>query len=222
MPIQQAPQPANQPKGRRLRRRHRWLDFSASIQNLQDSFRPEDLVEHLLPGEEPLLEIQLAWYRDILGRVIIDHFAWYLLLTGIITFITAVVTSSQNYHWGIAIIPLGISFTFFLMALHQRIIYLQYRVLRTNVRFIISIPQPNGFPLVDNIELKGLPQVVDQNWSRNPAWRFFQFFTGARDVYLSLAAYRFVEGTARVGDALVIPDVMPDDVFDLKRLVFGL
>ncbi|MBK7897570.1 MAG: hypothetical protein IPJ90_22355 [Anaerolineaceae bacterium] len=75
---------------------------------------------------------------------------------------------------------------------------------------------------MDNIELKGLPQVVDTNWSRNPIWRVFQFFTGARDLYLSLAAYRFVEGTARVGDALIIPDVMPDQVFALKRLIFSV
>jgi hypothetical protein len=41
-------------------------------------------------------------------------------------------------------------------------------------------------------------------------------------LYISLAAYRFIEGTARVGDSLIIPDVMPIDVFELKRLVFSI
>ena len=91
---------------------------------------------------------------------------------------------------------------------------------KTNARLIISIPQHDSFPLVDNIELKGLPTVLDTNWSKSAVWRIFQFFTGARDLYISLSAYKFVEGTARVGDALVIPDVMPRDVFELKRLVF--
>jgi hypothetical protein len=39
-------------------------------------------------------------------------------------------------------------------------------------------------------------------------------------LYISLVPYRFVEGRARVGDSLVIPDVMPNDVVELKRLVF--
>jgi hypothetical protein len=53
-------------------------------------------------------------------------------------------------------------------------------------------------------------------------WRIFQAFTGARDVYLSLAGYQFVEGTARVRDALVMPDIMPEDVHQLKKLVFTI
>jgi len=202
-------------------RRRRW-NFSSSVQHIQDSFRPEELVERLLPGEEPLLEVHLAWYRDFLGQIVIDHFGWFLLLAAIVTFITAVVTSSQNYHWGIAFIPIFFFLSIFFLAFHQRIIYSQYRLLKTNARFIISIPQPGGFPLVDNVELKGLPQVVDPNWSRNPLWRVFQFFTGARDVYISLVAIQFVDGSAKVGGALIIPDLMPDDVFELKRLVFDM
>ena len=198
----------------------RYWDFSASVVNIQDSFKPSDLEDRLLPGEELQLEIHLAWYRDILGRWIIDRFSWFLLLTAVIIFITAVITSTQNYHWGIAFIPILFFLSLFLLAMHQRIIYLQYRLQKTNARFIISIPQPDGFPLADNIELKGLPQVVDPNWSKSFIWRIFQFFTGARDVYISLVAYQFVEGTAKVGGALIIPDVMPDDIFELKRFVF--
>ena len=39
-------------------------------------------------------------------------------------------------------------------------------------------------------------------------------------MYISLSAYKFVEGTARVGDALIIPDVMPDEFFEFKRQIF--
>ena len=148
----------------------RYWDFSASVINIQDSFKPSDLEDRLLPGEELQLEIHLAWYRDILGRWIIDRFGWFLLLAAVIIFITAVITSTQNYHWGIAFIPAFLFLSLFLLAMHQRIIYLQYRLQKTNARFIISIPQPNGFPLADNIELKGLPQVVDPNWSKSFIW----------------------------------------------------
>ncbi len=200
----------------------RYWDFSASLTNIQDSFKPSDLEDRLMPGEELQLEIHLAWYRDFLGRLLIDRFSWFLLVAAVVTFITAVLTATQNYHWGIAFIPALLFASLFLLAFYQRIIYQQYRVQKTNARFIVSIPQPNGFPLADNIELKGLPQVVDPNWSKSFIWRVFQFFTGARDIYISLVAYQFVEGTAKVGGALIIPDVMPEDIFELKRHVFGM
>lgn len=203
------------------RRRKRW-DFTASIRNIEDSFRPQALVVRLLPGEEPLLEIQMAWYRDFLGRLVFDRFGRFLLAAAVVTFVTAVITATQNYSWGIAFLPAIFFILTVLLAFYQRIIYTQYRLLKTNARFIISIPQMDSFPLVDTIELKGLPQVVDPNWSKSFIWRVFQFFTGARDVYISLVAYQFVDGSARVGGALIIPDVMPDDIFELKRIVFPI
>lgn len=204
----------------RPRRKH--LDFAASLQNIEASLRPEPLSERLLPGEELLLQIHVAWYRNLPGRIIIDHFSWYLLVAALVTFVTAYFTSTQNYHWGIAFIPIFFFVGLFFLALHQRIVYSQFRLLKTNARFIISVPQVNNFPLVDTIELKGLPAVVDPNWSKNFIWRVFQFFTGARDVYISLVPYQFVEGQAKVGGALIFPDMMPEDLFDLKRLVFPI
>jgi hypothetical protein len=121
-----------------------------------------------------------------------------------------------------ALIPFGALIVVIALAVQERIEYNQWRLLKTNARFIVSIPQPGSRLLVDNIELKGMPNVIDTNWSRNPVWRVFQFFTGARDLYISLAAYKFIEGTARVGDALIIPDVMPRDVFELRKLVFSV
>ncbi len=200
---------------RRLPEHLRW--------NIEDTFQPENLEERLLPNEEPQLEIRLAWYRDIVGRLIFDHFREIFgvtLVLVVILLIVMVVTAA--FTWYYALIPFALLLVLAGYAVKERIEYSQWRLLKTNARLIISIPQPGSLFLVDNIELKGLPQVVDTNWSKNPVWRLFQFVTGARDLYLSLAAYRFVEGTARVGDALIIPDVMPDQVFALKRLIFTI
>ncbi|MEZ4593742.1 MAG: hypothetical protein R3D55_21745, partial [Chloroflexota bacterium] len=200
---------------RRLPQNFRW--------NIEDTFQPEALEERLLPNEEPQLEIRLAWYRDIIGGIVLHRFNYVLgvtllLVVGLLIY----ALFSGAFHWYWAFSPFAALVGLVIYAIMERIEYRQWRLLKTNARLIISIPQPGSFFLVDNIELKGLPQVVDTNWSRNPIWRVFQFFTGARDLYLSLAAYRFVEGTARVGDALIIPDVMPDQVFALKRLIFSV
>lgn len=200
---------------RRLPQHFRW--------NIEDTFQPEDLEERLLPNEEPQLEIRLAWYRDIVGKIVFDRFniilgITFLLVVALLIFV--LVTAA--FAWYFAFTPFALLLVLVGYAIIERIEYNQWRLLKTNARLIISIPQPGSLFLVDNIELKGLPQVVDTNWSKNPVWRVFQFVTGARDLYLSLAAYRFVEGTARVGDALIIPDVMPDQVFALKRLIFTI
>lgn len=201
---------------RRLPQNFRW--------NIEDTFQPEDLEERLLPNEEPQLEIRMAWYRDIVGGIVFHYFNYVLgvtllLMAGLLLF--TLITDRFAWYFAL-IIPAALLIALVIYATLERIEYRQWRLLKTNARLIISIPQPGSLFLVDNIELKGLPQVVDTNWSRNPVWRVFQFLTGARDLYLSLAAYRFVEGTARVGDALVIPDVMPDQVFALKRLIFTI
>ncbi|MEJ2748257.1 MAG: hypothetical protein P8183_10175 [Anaerolineae bacterium] len=192
--------------------------------NIEDTFLPEDIAERLLPGEEPQLEIRLAGYRDILGHLVFNFFIWVLVITIIAAVSTAVYLirngTDLNRALLYALIPFVILIVVASIAMQERIEYNQWRLVKTNARFIISIPQPGSRFLVDNIELKGMPNVIDTNWSRNPVWRVFQFFTGARDLYISLAAYRFVEGTARVGDALIIPDVMPNDVFELRKLVF--
>jgi hypothetical protein len=185
--------------------------------NLEDTFQPEDISERLLPGEEPLLEIRMAWYRDIMGNLVFQRSGGLLLVTILTIGLLLLVT---DFNWLISLLPVLLLALIIGEAVRERVEYVQWRLLKTSARLIISIPQPDGWPLVDNIELKGNPTVVDTNWSENPVWRTFQFFTGARDVYLSLSAYKFVAGKAEVGDALIIPDVMPKDVFELKRLVF--
>ncbi len=205
----------------------RWKRLPEAFRwNIEDTFLPENIAERLLPREEPLLEIRLAKYRDIIGHIVFEYFWWVLLVTGVAAIVTAVrslkngATPSQTVLY--ALIPFVILIAIIAIAIKERIEYNQWRLLKTNARFIISIPQPGANFLVDNIELKGMPNVIDTNWSRNPFWRIFQFFTGARDLYISLAAYKFIEGTARVGDALIIPDVMPKDVYELRKLVFAV
>jgi hypothetical protein len=194
--------------------------------NIEDTFMPGDISERLLPGEEPQLEIRLAEYRDILGNIIFNFFLWVLGVTLLIAIGVVISLLRDGYRLSTAflyaLIPLGVLIVVIVIAIQERIEYNQWRLLKTNARFIISIPQHGSRFLVDNIDLKGLPSVIDTNWSRSPVWRVFQFFTGARDLYISLAAYKFIEGTARVGDALIIPDVMPKDVFELRKLVFSV
>ena len=159
---------------KRLPRGFRW--------NIEDSFFPEDIAERLLPYEEPQLVIKLAWYRDIVGHL----FFPFARVIFIVTILLAVAIGYWGFINGLTIfyglIPIGLFVVVLAYAIRERIEYNQWRLLKTDARLIISIPQPGGWPLVDNIELNGLPRVVDTNWSRNPVWRVFQFFTGARDL----------------------------------------
>ena len=124
-------------------------------------------------------------------------------------------------NWALALIPLGALAMGLIEAIREYIEYNQWRLIKTNKRLIIIMPQHNSWPLVDNIELGVMPSIIDTNWSANYVWRIFQFLTGARDVNISLTGLQFIAGTAQVKDALIIPDVTPEDVFELKRLVFG-
>lgn len=189
--------------------------------HIEDSFQPEDISERLLPGEEPILQIGLAWYRAFPANIIFRYFGVFIILVILITVILLVLALFDVLGFIFAAIPLLLLIAIIVGSAQQYIIYNQWRVLKTNKRLIISLPQPNGFPLVDNIELKGMPSVIDTNWSRNPVWRFFQFFTGSRDMYISMVAYKFDQDTARVGDSLIIPDVTLRDVLEFKKVVFG-
>lgn len=189
--------------------------------NLRDTFFPESVDIRPLPGEETLLTIHLAWYRDIIGLLVFKYFR---LLLGL-ALVTAVAMAAfgffSPFNIAYAIIPLGVLLVILIAGVYERFEYRQYRLLKTNKRLVISIPQKNSWPLVDNIELAGAPKIIDTNWSPNGLWRIFQFFTGARDLYLSMSGLQFTEGQAKVRDALIIPDVMPDDIFELKKLVFN-
>lgn len=188
--------------------------------NLGDTFQPEDVDARRIPGEEIQLVIRMAWYRGLLGHYMFEHmgqfFGLFILLTVIVG--GATILSGINIYY--VLIPVLLFVAIFLFGLYERLEYYQWRLLKTNARLVISIPQKGAWPLVDNIELKGAPAIIDTNWSPSPVWRVFQFFTGARDLYISMSGLQFVEGKAKVRDALRIPDIMPDDVFELKKLVF--
>lgn len=200
----------------------RWKRLPTDFRwHIEDSFQPEDISERLLPGEVPIVEIGLAWYRAFPANIIFRYLGILIILTVVATAVMLLLGYLQYFSYLFALIPPAALASIILGSARQYIIYNQWRVLKTNKRLIISLPQPKGFPLIDNIELKGVPAVIDTNWSRNPAWRIFQFFTGARDMYISMVAYRFNEDTARVGDALIIPDVTLHDVLEFKKVVFG-
>lgn len=186
------------------------------------NFLPEDPTKDFLPGEKVQLEIKMAWYRDLLGHYIFHYFGQLFLLVVLLATILWAVSIIANLTPYIALIPFVLFFVLATYAFYERVEYLQWRLIKTNARLIISIPLHGQFPFVDTIELKSLPAVIDTNWSPNPWWRFFQIITGARDLYLSLAGYQFTPGSAKVRDALVVPDVMPKDVYEFRKLIFTI
>ncbi len=202
--------------------RRRWKRLPTDFRwHIEDSFQPEDISERLLPGETPILQIGLAWYRAFPANIIFRYFTLLIVLTIVSTAVLLLLGYLQILSYWFALVPIVTVVSLISGSARQYIVYNQWRVLKTNKRLIISLPQPKGFPLIDNIEIKGMPTVIDTNWSRNPGWRVFQFFTGARDMYISMVAYKFNEDTARVGDALIIPDVTLRDVLEFKKVVFG-
>ncbi|MCA9936081.1 MAG: hypothetical protein KC415_19245 [Anaerolineales bacterium] len=183
----------------------------------RQNVEPEILAVNLLTDEEQQLEIHMAWYRDLISNIVFGHFSWLFVTNLVLTAVVFLSTRNPIY----TLIPSALLLLSIVEAAREFIEYNQWRLIKTNKRLIISLPQHGSWPLVDNVEMGDLPKVIDTNWSGNPVWRLFQFFTGARDVYISLTAFKFEEGTARVKDAIVIPDVMPDDVYRFKNLVFG-
>lgn len=184
----------------------------------RQNFEPEVLERgiNLLPGEEKQLEIHLAWYREFISKIVFGYLTWISLFTVLLTIGIYILSRNTFY----TVLPLLILLTLLIEAIREYIEYHQWRLVKTNKRLIISLPQKNSWPLVDNIEMGDLPKIIDTNWSNNWFWKIMQFFTGARDIHLSLTAFQFDVNTARVKDALIIPDIMPNDVQMLKELVF--
>ncbi len=183
----------------------------------RQNVEPEILSLNLLPEEEKQIEIRLAWYRELISNIVFGYFIWIFVASLVLTALFYLGTQNSI----ISLIPAFLLLLTIIEGAREYIEFHQWRLIKTNKRLIISLPQQGAWPLVDNIEMGDLPKVIDTNWSPNPIWRIFQFFTGARDVYISLTAFKFEEGTARVRDALIIPDIMASDVFKLKELVFN-
>lgn len=179
-------------------------------QNFQPTFKP------LSEDEVPELEIHLAWYRDLVSNTVLGHFGWSLFVTFVVAIIVYIVSRNLLY----AGLPFALLLLGMVEGVREYIEYNQWRIIKTNRRLIISLPQHGSWLLIDNIEMGDLPKVIDTNWSPNPFWRLFQFFTGSRDVYLSLLGFQFEAKTAKVKDAIIIPDMEEKDIEKLKRLIF--
>lgn len=190
--------------------------------HIQHIFIPEEIDNQLLPNETVEIEIHLAWYRNVIAVTIINYAAALFIATISFSLISGMVALSFGYNvvWAL-MLPFILLIALVFYGLFERFQYLQWRLVKTNARIIISMPQPDAWYLVDSIELTSQPKVIDANWSNNQARRFMQALTGSRDLYISLLGLQFVEGTAKVKDAIVIPDVTEDDIKKLKLAVFG-
>lgn len=190
-------------------------------EHIHNIFLPQHPRSQLLPNEEIQLEIHLAWYRDAVAVLIYQ----YSLALFVITCMISALLGIFGRPLGLAFI-FALQLPFFLLialvtyGLFQHFQFSQWRLIKTNARLIISMPQKDAWYLVDNIEMNNMPKVIDANWSTKGFKRFLQALTGARDLYISLGGLQFVEGSAVVRDAIVIPDVDDKDVQKLKRLIF--
>ncbi|MCB0037608.1 MAG: hypothetical protein KDE51_26435 [Anaerolineales bacterium] len=190
--------------------------------HIQHIFIPEDIEKQLLPNETVEIEIHLAWYRNVVAVTLINYAAALFIATVSFSLISGMFALNFGYNvvWAL-MLPFILLIALVLYGLFERFQYLQWRLVKTNARIIISMPQPDAWYLVDSIELTSQPKVLDANWSNNQARRFMQALTGSRDLYISLLGLQFVEGTAKVKDAIVIPDVTEADIKKLKLAVFG-
>lgn len=194
--------------------------LSTFVENVRGNFLPEKTEEKLLPNEQMEFEITLAWYRNIISALFFRRFWLWFIITIVAFGIVWVLTILLDFDSRYIFVPLGIFIFFAFYSLYEHLEYRQWRLIKTNARIIVYIPEPNNWPLVDSIELKGTPAVLDSNWSESGFWRIFQYFTGARDVYMSMVPIQFEQGKAVVKGALVFPDMMPDQIRLLKERVF--
>lgn len=189
--------------------------------HIQHIFVPDNPESGLFEGEELELEIHLAWYRNITAELVYRYPIILLVLAIALSAICGMLAINFGYEWyWPAVAPFAGLIAMAFYALYERFDYLQWRLVKTNKRIILSMPQPDAWYLVDNIELNGNPKVIDTNWSDNQVWRAFQMMTGARDLYISIVGFQFVEGSSKVKDALLMPDVLLEDAEKLKALVY--
>ncbi len=203
--------------------RARWEDIARSdmaerIEKVTDALTAYVLPRpQLLRNEEILLEIHQAPYRDAIPKQIMG--LWWLILIFTAGLMLAIWYYSKSM--GIALIALVLPLLTFLWALQEMLNYRQWRLLITNRRTIIYVPDPRSWLLVDSARLQaGKIQVIDTSFSTSPWWGIFQSITGARDLIISMSGYEFKPNSAEVKGGLIIPDVMPEDVAALEEVVF--
>lgn len=191
---------------------------------LHDIILPHGVEDQLSPGEEILLIIYQAWYKNFSALIFFNYFQFViiggLLLTSLIAFFQLDLGFFPHWLWNLAI-PWVIIVGWLAYAVFENLQYLKWRLVVTDSRMIFATPQRDAWYLSDTIQLNGKPKVVDANWSEKDVGRILQMITGSRDVFISLLGLQFVEGTAKVKDALVMPDVEINKIEQLKRIVFS-
>ena len=188
------------------------------------AFLPSRVTDIQLSQNETVrLVVYQSWYRNfssymfsnyglnllliaILASMVIGFFGWD---TGL--FRTPILNMS---------IPLILLAGWFVYAVFENFRYLKWRLVITNRRLIFSSPQQNNWMLSDNIEIKGQPKVIDDNWSNDRILRSLQIFTRSRDLSISPMGLQFDGG--RVKDGLMMPDVDLDHIEEFRQLILNL
>ncbi len=198
------------------------------VYRVRAGFLPEI---HRFEGEEDKLIIRMAPYRKqvpLYGLYVSGGLFVLALIFGIVELVF--VKKDLGFSVAGMQVTLGIlALALALLALataaefaKDLLIYAQWQFILTNRRIILITPDPDKFGYADAIYLKGGKiQVLDTNWSKSPFWGVFQAIYGSRDVVLSMSGYEFAEQGARVKGGLRFPDVMPEDIFELEKLIFG-
>jgi hypothetical protein len=192
--------------------------------SLHNAFLPRKIADIQMSNNESIrLVIYQSWYRNISSYL----FANYGLNIFLLTIFSSLLVGFFGLDTGLfgrplmnMLIPPILLLLWFIYALFENFRYLKWRLVVTNRRLIFSTPQKNNWMLTDNIEFKGQPRVIDDNWSPDRVVRNVQVFTGSRDLSISPVGLQF-DG-AHVKDGLVMPDVDLSHIEEFKQFVLDI
>lgn len=172
----------------------------------------------LLDGEKVLLEIRQAYYRNKVPSTILKF--WWLVLAA--TAAVGLLLFHLTASWAVAALVILLPLLIFAWALTEQLHFHQWRLIITDKRTIIYMPDPDSWWRVDHVRMGGPKKiaVVDANFSRSAWWGIFQTITGARDLVISISGYAFKANRAEVQGGLTFPDVMPQDIRKLEEIIF--
>ena len=186
-----------------------------------DVVLPSRAEEELFEGERLLIVIYQAWYRNASAFIFYNYGVAIVLVTILLSLIIGFIGFDIPFLPDRALgmlIPPSLLLIWLFYGVFENFQYLKTRLIVTDKRIILAIPQRGDWLLTDNIELSGKPQVIDSNWSNNRGLRIMQIITGARDLAISLQGLQFVAGKAQVKDGLTMPDVELEQIRALKGI----
>ncbi|MFK7802985.1 MAG: hypothetical protein AB8G95_15240 [Anaerolineae bacterium] len=192
--------------------------------SLHSAFLPKKVSGIKMSHNESVrLVIYQSWYRNFSSYLFSNYGLNIVLFTVFMSLVVGFFgldTGLFNQPLMNMLIPIVLLILWLIYALFENFRYLKWRLVVTNRRLIFSTPQSNNWMLSDNIEFKGQPRVIDDNWSSDRIVRNLQIFTGSRDLSISPVGLQF-DG-ARVKDGLVMPDVDLDHIEELKQFVLDI